>query len=225
MNSEGFAKKIGCEFTELSLLETALTHSSYCHEGRQIGLKDNERLEFLGDSVFNTVIGEHLYRRAADIEEGRLTKLRAQIVCEASLDECGNRFDIGKYLNLGHGEELSGGRTRASIIADATEAVIGAIFLDGGWEKARDFILTAFAPTIEKALDGKIHTDFKTEIQERLQSKGGKEIFYRIDREEGPDHQKTFYVSLWFEGSKLGEGFGRSKKEAEQNAAKAALEG
>ena len=225
MNSEGFSKKIDCSFNDLSLLETALTHSSYCHEGRQTGLKDNERLEFLGDSVFNTVIGEHLYRRAADVEEGRLTKYRALIVCEASLEECGKRYGIGEYLNLGHGEDLSGGRTRSSIIADATEAVIGAIFLDGGWEKAKDFVLKAFAPTIERALDGKIHTDFKTEIQERLQAKGGKEISYRIDREEGPDHQKVFYVSLWFEGNKLGEGLGRSKKEAEQNAAKAALEG
>ena len=224
MNSGSFSAKIGYSFTDPSLLENALTHSSYCHEGKHNGFPDNERLEFLGDSVFNAVIGEHLYKRAEDVEEGRLTKLRALIVCEGSLAECGIRFDIGSYLKLGKGEEQNGGRSRNSIIADAMEAVIGAVFLDGGWDKARDFILAAFSQTIEKALAGRIHIDFKTEIQEKLQVNGEKEIRYRIDREEGPDHQKTFFASLWADGEKLGAGSGKSKKEAEQNAAKAALE-
>ncbi len=225
MNSENFSVKLGYDFKDPALLQTALTHSSYCHEGKKNGLKNNERLEFLGDSILDAVIGAHLYDRVADVEEGRLTKLRAQIVCEGSLAECGNRFGIGESLNLGKGEELSGGRTRNSIIADAMEAVIGAIFLDGGFDQAKDFIVKAFEPTIDKAIDGRIHTDFKTDIQEKLQAKGGKEIIYRIDKEEGPDHQKTFYISLWFEGEKIGEGLGKSTKEAEQNAAKAALEG
>ncbi len=225
MNSESFSMRIDYHFQDPSLLETALTHSSYCHEGRLTHTKNNERLEFLGDSIFNAVIGEHLYKIGEDVEEGRLTKLRAQVVCEASLAECGKRFEIGSYLNLGRGEELSGGRTRNSILADAMEAVIGAIFLDGGYENAKGFVLNAFIPTIEKALAGSLHSDYKTEIQEKLQAKGAKEILYQIDKEEGPDHQKTFYVSLWFEGEKLGEGHGKSKKEAEQSAAKAALEG
>lgn len=224
MRNNDFQEKIGYSFADPALLETALTHSSYCHEGKRDGLFSNERLEFLGDSILNATIGESLYLRAFDVEEGKLTKLRAQVVCERSLAECARRYSLAEVLKLGRGEELSGGRERESILADAMEALIGAVFLDGGYEQARKFVLRVFDPTMAKALAGNLHSDFKTEIQEKLQANGAGEILYRIDREEGPDHQKTFYVSLWHGGEKLGEGRGRSKKEAEQNAAKAALE-
>jgi dsRNA-specific ribonuclease len=153
-----------------------------------------------------------------------LTKLRAVIVCERSLAVCGAGISVGEYLQLGKGEENSGGRKRSSIIADATEAVIGAIYLDGGWDAVRDFVIRIFSVLIEDALAGKLHMDYKTEIQERLQSHGEADISYAIEREEGPDHDKTFYANLIFQGNVIGSGSGRSKKEAEQQAAKQALE-
>ena len=230
MSRKHFSQIIGYSFQDCSLLENALTHSSYSHEGRQQesrqkSVEDNERLEFLGDSIFNAIISEYLFTRVIDVEEGKLTKLRALIVCERSLAECGKNLGIGAYLKLGRGEENTGGRYRSSIIADGMEAVIGAIYLDGGLGPAKAFVLSTFESIIERALTGKLYTDFKTEVQEYLQSKGMTEISYRLDREEGPDHSKTFYVSLWADGNKLGQGRGSTKKEAEQNAAKAALEG
>ncbi|MDD3874087.1 MAG: ribonuclease III [Methanosarcina sp.] len=230
MNRKHFSQIIGYSFQDRSLLENALTHSSYSHEGRQQegrqrAVEDNERLEFLGDSIFNAIISEYLFTRVVDVEEGKLTKLRALVVCERSLAECGKKLGIGAYLKLGRGEENTGGRYRSSIIADGMEAVIGAVYLDGGLGPARTFVLSTFETIIERALTGKLYTDFKTEVQEYLQSKGMTEISYRLDREEGPDHSKTFYISLWADGNKLGQGRGSTKKEAEQNAAKAALEG
>ena len=230
MSRKHFSQIIGYSFQDCSLLENALTHSSYSHEGRQQesrqkSVEDNERLEFLGDSIFNAIISEYLFTRVIDVEEGKLTKLRALIVCERSLAECGKNLGIGAYLKLGRGEENTGGRYRSSIIADGMEAVIGAIYLDGGLGPAKAFVLSTFESIIERALTGKLYTDFKTEVQEYLQSKGMTEISYRLDKEEGPDHSKTFYVSLWADGNKLGQGRGSTKKEAEQNAAKAALEG
>lgn len=230
MNRKDFSQIIGYSFQDHSLLENALTHSSYSHEGRQQegrhrALEDNERLEFLGDSILNAIISEYLFTRVIDVEEGKLSKLRALIVCERSLAECGKGLGIGAYLKLGRGEENTGGRNRSSIIADGMEAVIGAIYLDGGLGPARAFVLSTFESIIERALTGKLYTDFKTEVQEYLQSKGMTEISYRLEREEGPDHSKTFYISLWADGNKLGQGRGSTKKEAEQNAAKAALEG
>ncbi len=158
------------------------------------------------------------------MEEGVLTKLRAVIVCERSLAACGIEASIGDYLRLGRGEENSGGRKRGSILADAMEAVIGAIYLDGGWNSAREFVIRTFADLIEDALSGKLHMDYKTEIQEKLQSHGEAAIHYVIEKEEGPDHDKTFYANLMFQGQIIGSGSGRSKKEAEQHAAKQALE-
>ncbi|MGI6728175.1 MAG: ribonuclease III [Anaerovoracaceae bacterium] len=225
MNKQEFSDIIGYQFHDTSLLDNALTHSSYYYEARQGTIQNNERLEFLGDSIFNAVISKHLYDRVKYVEEGSLTKLRALVVCERSLAECGNRLRIGKYLKLGRGEENSGGRMRSSIIADAVEAVIGAIYIDGGFNAAGNFIIRAFKSTIDRAIEGKLHWDFKTEIQERLQANGTVDILYHLDREEGPDHNKTFYVSLFVDNNKIGEGQGRTKKEAEQNAAKAALEG
>lgn len=225
MNDLSFEEVIGYRFRDSSLLETALTHSSYPNEGKQQGKANNERLEFLGDAIFDFIISEYLYQKRTDVEEGQLSKLRSLVVCEGSLAECGMRLHINRHLRLGRGEENNGGRTRPSMIADAMEAVIASIYLDGGFEAARDFILSSFHTTLEKALSGKLHMDYKTELQERLQEKGEAEILYRLDRQEGPDHQKTFYVSLWANGRKLGEGQGQTKKEAEQQAAKAALEG
>lgn len=225
MNELGFQKKIEYEFQNVELLIKALTHSSYVNEGKLLGQAyNNERLEFLGDAIFDAIISEYLFNRLEAVEEGELTKMRASIVCERSLAECGNRISIGKYLRLGKGEENTGGRNRGSILADAMEAVIGATYLDGGWDAAKNLVLKLFETTIESAILGKLHKDYKTDIQEKLQSRGEADISYIIDKEEGPDHDKTFYINLSFNGKIIGSGSGRSKKEAEQNAAKQALE-
>jgi ribonuclease-3 len=224
VNEPDFQKIIQYDFKNYSLLKNALTHSSYINEGKSPQVGNNERLEFLGDAILDAVISEYLYSRLEHVEEGELTKLRAVIVCERSLAACGTRVSIGDFLRLGKGEENSGGRKRGSIIADAMEAVIGAIYLDGGWDAVRDFIMRTFSELIEDAVAGKLHMDYKTEIQERLQSHGEADISYVIEREEGPDHDKTFYANLVFQGNVIGSGSGRSKKEAEQQAAKQALE-
>jgi len=224
VNDLEFQRIIQYEFRNKDLLINALTHSSYVNEGKPSHIGNNERLEFLGDAILDAVISDYLYNRLGNVEEGELTKLRAVIVCERSLALCGNRISIGNYLRLGKGEENSGGRKRGSILADAVEAVIGAIYLDGGWDAAREFVIRTFAELIEDALCGKLHMDYKTEVQERLQSHGETDICYVIEREEGPDHDKTFYANLIFRGNIIGSGCGRSKKEAEQQAAKQALE-
>lgn len=224
MNDLEFAKKIGYEFKDPELLQHALTHSSFINESKLEYSANNERLEFLGDAVFDAVISDCLYHRLVHEEEGLLTKTRAVIVCERSLMECGVRMDIGDFLRLGKGENQSGGRHRTSILADAMEAVIGAVYLDGGWEQARKMVLRLFHDTIEEAVSGKLYSDYKTELQERLQAKGEISIHYEIEREEGPDHDKIFYVKLEADGKRIGKGTGRSKKEAEQHAAKNALE-
>ncbi len=224
MTKSAFEVRIGYEFQDSSLLRQALTHSSFTNETADKAGGNNERLEFLGDAIFDLIISEYLYGRMSEVKEGQLSKLRALIVCERSLAECGRNFGIGEELRLGRGEELNGGRNRPSILADAMEALIGAIYLDGGFDTATSFVLSAFEHTIEKALSGALYRDFKTELQELLQSKKEADIHYRVDREEGPDHDKTFYVSLWDSQTKLGEGVGKTKKEAEQNAARAALE-
>lgn len=224
MNELEFQKVIQYEFKNPNLLKNALTHSSYINEGKTTKAGNNERLEFLGDAILDAVISDYLYNRLEHVEEGELTKLRAGIVCERSLAVCGTKVGIGDYLHLGKGEENMGGRKRGSILADAMEAVIGAIYLDSGWDAARDFVIRIFSEIIEEALLGKLHMDYKTEIQEKLQSHGEAEINYVIEKEEGPDHDKTFYANLIFQGNIIGSGSGRSKKEAEQQAAKQALE-
>lgn len=224
MNELDFQKIIQYEFQNVNLLKNALTHSSYINEGKSREAGNNERLEFLGDAILDAVISDYLYSRLDHMEEGELTKLRAVIVCERSLAACGAKISIGSYLRLGKGEENSGGRKRGSILADATEAVIGAIFLDGGWDAVSKFVIRLFSDLIEDALSGKLHMDYKTEIQEKLQSHGETDIGYVIEREEGPDHDKTFYANLILRGNVIGSGSGRSKKEAEQQAAKQALE-
>ncbi len=237
MNSEEFQEKIRYRFKDRSLLEQALTHSSFCRESCRAAdkcgaygvfaenKKNNERLEFLGDALFDAVISDVLYNRMADVDEGQLTRLRALIVCESSLAEAARRLDVGRFLNLGKGEERSGGRRRTSILADAMEAVIGAMYIDGGFSQVQDFIRREFGKTIDDAVEGRLFYDYKTRIQEILQKNGNADINYVLDRTSGPDHDKTFYVSLIADGKLLGRGMGKSKKEAEQHAARDAITG
>ena len=224
MNELDFQKRIQYQFQNIDLLNNALTHSSYINEEKTETTGSNERLEFLGDAILDAIISDYLFTRLEKVEEGELTKLRSVIVCERSLAYCGTELSIGEYLHLGKGELNSGGRNRCSIIADAIEAVIGAIYLDRGWNTVRDFVLRFFSDIIEDAISGKLYMDYKTEIQERLQLQGDANIVYVIEKEEGPDHDKTFYSNLLFKGQIIGSGSGRSKKEAEQHAAKQALE-
>lgn len=221
MNNGDFEKKIQYTFKNKELLNKALTHSSFCREHGSEGKNNNERLEFLGDAFFDAIISVELYKLLEKVDEGKLTKTRALIVCEKSLAQVARRLDIGSYLNMGKGEEHSGGRHRESILADAVEAVVGAIYLDGGFEEVFRFVSREFAQTIEDALAGRLFTDYKTQVQEVLQKRGKKVIIsYHLDKEEGPDHDKTFYVHLTCNGKVLGRGVGKSKKEAEQHAAR-----
>lgn len=216
--------KTNYKFNKLELLNRALTHSSYANEHKKNSIKYNERLEFLGDSVLGIVISDYLFNQYPQFPEGELTKFRAIIVCENSLANVSRKINLGMYLLLGKGEEATGGRERASILADAFEALIGAIYLDGGINCAKQFILTNLKLTINNAISGRLFTDFKTELQEYLQKSNDSKIEYKVFKEEGPDHNKTFYVHVEYTNKILGKGIGKSKKEAEQNAAKAALE-
>jgi len=216
---------LGYEFRDITLLENALTHSSYCYEHKLKYSANNERLEFLGDAVFDAVIAEELYHRLSENEEGDLSKIRASIVCEQSLIRKAEEISLTSYLRLGHGEELSvGSRRHNSLVADALEASIGAIYLDGGWEAAKAVVLDLFSNVIEDALSGKLRNDYKTALQELLQARGDSHISYRIEGEEGPDHDKTFFAVLRNNGIVIGRGSGSTKKQAEQNAAREALE-
>ena len=220
-----FEQIIGYEFSDLALLDQALSHSSYTRERKDEELRDNERLEFLGDAFFDAIIGEALYEMFPDAEEGRLSKMRASIVCEASLAQAARRIGLADFLLLGYGEEKNGGRNRDSILADAAEAVVGAIYLDGGYESVKSFVLNTFAKELQDAQEGKfINKDFKSALQEELQAAGIHEIKYILEKEEGPDHDKTFTVRLEVKGQTAGHGTGKSKKNAEQEAAKHALE-
>ena len=224
MSINEFEQMIGYCFRNKRLLERALTHSSYNRE-KNTKHQDNERLEFLGDAFFDAIVSAELFQKMEKSSEGQLTKTRASIVCEESLAAAARKIEMGKYILMGHGEEVTGGRERTSTLADAMEAVIGALYLDGGYHRTRDFVLRTLAETIEAAVQGKLFSDYKSEIQEVLQKRGRSRIIsYEIDREEGPDHDKTFFVHLSCDGKVLGEGSGKSKKEAEQNAAKAALD-
>ena len=224
MNSSEFQNILGYRFNDEMLLFRALTHRSYLNEKNDCTVKNNERLEFLGDAFFDAVISEELYKRLEDVEEGILTKIRALIVCEKSLVFHGRQIGIGKHIFLGKGEESTGGRDRNALVADAVEAVIGAVYLDGGYDAAKNVILRIFKTWIDDAVSGRLNNDYKTALQEMLQAKGENRIAYCLDREEGPDHDKTFYINLFCAGELIGAGQGRSKKEAEQNAAKEALE-
>ena len=214
-------EKLGYTFQNPKLLENALTHRSCANESRG-RLQSNERLEFLGDSILGMVVADHLYRNHPDLPEGELTRTRAALVCEESLVEVARELGLGEYLRLGKGEESGGGRQRPSIRADAVEAVLAAVYLDGGIGSARK-IIQKYILSREVAGLTKPH-DYKTALQELVQRESGQVLRYRLTGEEGPDHNKRFFVAVDLNGACVGSGTGRSKKEAEQMAAKAAIE-
>ena len=212
--------KLGYTFENIALLENALTHSSCANES-QGKLQSNERLEFLGDSILGMVVADHLYRNHPDLPEGELTRTRAALVCEESLVEVATELNLGRYLRLGKGEEAGGGRKRPSIQADAVEAVLAAVYLDGGIGSARKIIQRYI---LCREVEG-LHSsrDYKTALQELVQRESGRVLKYRLTGEEGPDHDKRFFVEVDLNGAPVGTGKGHSKKEAEQMAAKAAI--
>ncbi|NLK73161.1 MAG: ribonuclease III [Clostridiales bacterium] len=218
-----FMEIIKYDFKDSELLNKALTHSSYINEKKKSYKDNNERLEFLGDAILDAVISEYLYNKLKTCEEGELTRMRASIVCESSLAECGAKLHLGEFFLLGKGEENTGGRNRNSLLADTLEALFGAVYLDGGWDIARKFILEKLRDTIDDAVHGKLYSDYKTRLQEIIQGQSDLAIQYETVKEEGPDHNKTFYVNVSIGNEIKGSGCGRNKKEAEQNAAKAAL--
>lgn len=220
---ETLEARIGYTFHDRRLLQNALMHSSYANENRARGCTSNERLEFLGDSVLGMVTAMRLYRLYPDMPEGKLSRLRAELVCEQSLHAVALELGLGSYIRLGHGEARNGGRERPSILADAVEAIIAAIYLDGGLESAQRFILDHILTGLA---EGQMHhvADYKTDLQERVQRKPGQTLEYTLLSESGPDHNKSFTMNVLLNGSEIGRGTGRTKKEAEQSAAKSALE-
>ena len=217
---EQLERTIGYTFHNKKLLRQALTHSSYANEKKLGKLGCNERLEFLGDAVLELVSSDVLYARFPKIPEGELTKKRASLVCEPSLAYCARQFDLPQYLLLGRGEDMTGGRMRDSIVSDATEALLGAIYLDGGFEKARDFVLRFILNDMEHK---QLFYDRKTILQEIGQEKGKQTLQYIMTGESGPDHNKQFSVEVRVNGDVLGNGTGHTKKAAEQAAAYQAI--
>ena len=216
-------KKLNYTFRDPNLLSEALSHSSYANEHRSAGLRSNERLEFLGDSVLGFVTAEFLFLQHPDLPEGDLTRIRAALVCEQSLYEVARKLDLGRYLKLGRGEEAGGGRERTSILADATEAVFAAVYLDGGIGAASTLIHRVLLDAEKEEVVEERRRDYKTALQELVQRQADQVLTYRMIGEEGPDHDKTFLAEVLLNGTQVGTGSGHSKKEAEQSAAKAAL--
>lgn len=215
-------ENIGYHFSDSCLLLHALTHSSYANEMRMNKENNNERLEFLGDAVLELVTSEYLYREYKDLAEGDLTKLRASIVCEQTLSSCARDLNIGQFLLLGKGEDASGGRIRESILSDALEAVIGAIFLDGGFTNAKEFIYDYVLLNIKNK---ELFFDSKTILQEIIQNDNNNlKIRYKLLSENGPDHNKTFTIAVYVGNDQVGCGSGRTKKAAEQEAASEAIQ-
>ncbi len=217
---DALQNSIGYHFKNTALLSRALTHSSYANE-YNLSAGDNERLEFLGDSVLGFITAEYLFSNHRDFPEGELTKLRAYAVCEKSLFAYAQEIELGKYLKLGKGEERTGGRERPSVLSDAFEAVIAAIYLDGGMDEAKKFVLRFVVPYVEAKPTFK---DYKTALQEVVQQNHGEALEYVLVSESGPDHNKRFEIEVHLNSNVLGRGVGGSKKKAEQNAAKEALE-
>jgi ribonuclease-3 len=215
---------IGYEFRDMDLLTIALTHSSYASEHRLGYEFNNERLEFIGDAYVDAVVGARLFEVMDKAHEGVLSRNRADVVCEESLAEAARNIGLGEYIYLGKGEDSSGGRNKDSILADAFEALMGAIILDGGYDAGRKVILEMLDAKIDLAVKGKLDKDFKTRLQEKLQETDHRSrIKYVIVKEEGPDHNKTFTVDLRVNDKVIGSGRGRSKAKAEQAAAEDAL--
>ena len=213
---------IGYRFKNITLLQNALAHSSYPNERWHNSLKSNERLEFLGDSILGMVVAEYLYSNFPDRLEGDLTRMRADMVCERSLALIAERIELGQHLLLGNGEETGGGRKRDSILADAVESIIAACFLDGGMEPARKFINTFVLTDVP--VRKLRNADYKTALQELVQQKKNQVLSYALVEESGPDHDKRFVVQVSLNGAVVGSGEGRSKKKAEQDAARTAIE-
>lgn len=213
---------VGYRFRDITLLQNALAHSSYANERWHNSLMSNERLEFLGDSVLGMVVAEYLYRTFPDRLEGELTRMRADMVCEQALCVVANRLGLGEHLLLGHGEEQTGGRERASILADAVESVIAACFLDGGMDAAKGFIQKFILCDVPVT---RLHNiDYKTVLQELVQQKKDQVLSYALVGQSGPDHDKRFTVAVSLNGDEVGQGIGSSKKRAEQEAARVAIE-
>ena len=216
------AQRLGVTFHDIGLLHTALIHTSYANEA-QGRVAHNERLEFLGDAVLELASSTYLYTHFPPLPEGELTKTRASIVCSAALAKIAARLGLGEYLLLGHGEEMSGGRARTTNLEDAFEAVLGAIYLDQGWETARDYALRQLAPEFDQVRHGENLQDYKTLLQELVQKTPGSTIAYELLEATGPDHAKHYRYAVVINGKTCGEGEGSSKKEAEQQAARMAL--
>ena len=212
--------RIGYEFRNRNLLILALTHSSYANEKKLGKAGCNERLEFLGDAVLELISSDFLYKKFTQIPEGELTKKRASLVCEPSLAYCARDFGLPQYLLLGKGEDMTGGRNRDSIVSDATEALLGAIYLDGGFASAKEFVLKFILNDLENK---QLFYDSKTTLQEIVQGSYDDDVRYELVKEEGPDHNKSFYVHALLGNTVLGEGTGHTKKAAEQQAAYCAI--
>ena len=201
-----------------------MTHSSYANEHKMALVENNERLEFLGDAILNLVVSQYLYKKYPNHPEGELTKIRAKVVCESSLAYAAKKIEVGKFLLLGKGEEATGGRERESLLADAAEAIVGAIYMDSDFETTNMVLLTNFEEDIVHAVaKGDLFIDYKTELQEIIQKNGKSNMEYRVIKEEGPDHNKKFYMDLLVDNETIGTGRGKNKKDAEQMAAKEAL--
>ncbi len=221
MNIEKLEASIGYTFKNKQLIQTALTHTSYAYEHE---VQSNEKLEFLGDSILEFVSSEYMYNKYENLKEGEMTKVRATVVCEKSLHKVALLHNFSDFLNLGKSEQMTGGNKRPAILADSVEAVIAAMFIDGGLEPAKKFIIENLKDEIELATKHVGEKDYKTVLQEELQKNGDVKIEYNIIKESGPDHNKTFEAEVKLNGTKLATGIGKSKKEAEMQAAKKALE-
>ena len=218
------SNRLGVSFSDLSLLDQALTHTSYANESVQKKVVHNERLEFLGDAVLELSTSTYLFSEFPSLPEGELTKARASVVCEAALYRRASEVDLGEFLLLGHGEEVTGGRKRPSILADAFEAVIGALYIDQGWQTAAEYVLRQLRDELSEIGMGQNIKDYKTILQEVIQRHPGQRIVYELLSATGPDHAKEFSVAARVNGLAYGVGKGRSKKAAEQNAARQALQ-
>ena len=218
-NLKKLEQTIGYQFTAKSLLEQAMTHSSYANEKHLGKLGCNERLEFLGDAVLELISSDFLYKKFSSNQEGELTKKRASMVCEKSLAYCAREFGLPEFILLGRGEEMMGGRGRDSIVSDALESLIGAMYLDGGFEEAKRYVHQWILSDLETK---QLFYDSKSILQERAQ-KVGKELTYHLVSESGPDHDKVFVIEAWIDGKCVGSGNGKSKKSAEQQVAYAVL--
>jgi len=219
-----FQQILAYTFNDINLLDNALIHRSFVNENPSLSCKDNERLEFLGDAVIGLCISDILIKKFVDYTEGQLSKMRAHVVNEYSLADLARKLTIGDYLLLGKGEENSGGRTKTSILSNAFEAVAAAIYMDSGFEKVYTFLKNIFEPLIEEGTSSLIYRDYKTALQEICQFRFKETPKYSLMRETGPDHDKVFEISLTIGGTITTTGAGKSKKEAEQQAAQRALE-